>query len=154
MKYKIGGYVLRVWLASTLTIGALFVLIFGLTQQKFQDLTFASFISYEVIALLFVFTSMLLSIPAQVIFYYSARLLVNWVRDPVKQKIWFNIIAVGVMLGTFFQILVKVPGYEKSFYHPLIAGYCVVISAGVWWFKLKPAEDATTATLSQEEDNS
>jgi hypothetical protein len=140
MKYKIGRYVLRVWLASALLTGGLFMLIFGLTQQTFHDLTFSHFISYEVIAAMFVFTSLLLSVPAQVIFYYSARLLVNWVDSPVKQKICFNLIAVGVMLGTFYEILKKVPGYDTNFYHPLIAGYCIVISCSVWWFKLLPME--------------
>jgi branched-subunit amino acid transport protein AzlD len=138
MKYKIGRYVLRVWLASTVIMGVLFVIIFGLTQQDFKDLTFAHFIAHEVIALMFVFVSLLLSIPAQAIFYYAARLLVNWVDDPLKQKICFNIIAVAVMIGTFCELFIKVPSYDKSFYHPLIAGYAVIISCCVWWFKLKP----------------
>ena len=140
MKYKIGRYVLRVWLASALLTGGLFMLIFGLTQQKLQDLTFSQFISYEVIAVMFVFVSLLFSIPAQVIFYYSARLLVNWVDNPVKQKICFNLIAVGVMIGTFVELFIKEPGYDKSFFFPLMAGYCVVISCCVWWFKLLPVE--------------
>ncbi|MCO5948452.1 hypothetical protein [Mucilaginibacter flavidus] len=140
MKYKIGRYVLRVWLASALLTGGLFMLIFGLTQQTFHDLTFSRFISYEVIAMMFVFVSLLFSIPAQVIFYYSARLLVNWVDDPVKQKICFNLIAVAVMIGTFAELFIKEPGYDKSFYFPLMAGYCVVISGCVWWFKLLPIE--------------
>jgi hypothetical protein len=138
MKYKIGRYVLRVWLVSALLTGGFFILIFGLTQQRLQDLTFSNFISYEVIAGMFVFVSLLLSIPALVIFYYSARLLVNWVDDLVKQKVCFNLIAVALMLATFYEILKKVPGYEKSFYHPLIAGYCIIISCSVWWFKLLP----------------
>jgi len=152
MKYKIGRYVLRVWLASALIVGALYMLIFGLTQEGLHDLTFSHFISYEVIALLFVFTSLVLSVPAQAIFYYSARLLVNWVDDPVKQKICFNIISVMVMLATFYELLKKLPGYDTNFYHPLIAGYCVAISICVWWFKLLPTKEYASMLSSLNEN--
>lgn len=138
MKYHLFKYTLKVWVSSICLAALLFMIVWSVMQYRNQGITLSHVIGHYIMLLLFGVITALVSAPALGIFYLLILLGVKLLNSYRALKIWCNAAGLLVTLATFGLIFSFYPDYDKAFYLPLIATYCVIISVCVWFYKLKP----------------
>jgi hypothetical protein len=138
MKYGVFKYTLKVWIASICLTALLFMIVWSAIQFFDNDVAIAHIFTYYAMLLLFTLLTALLSTPALGLFYVLILTGLKFLTGTRAIKIWFNAAGVLVTSATFGLLFSLYPDYDKAFFIPLAAAYCVIISLCVWFFKLKP----------------
>ncbi|MBS1530954.1 MAG: hypothetical protein JSU01_11635 [Bacteroidetes bacterium] len=133
MKYRIGDYVIKVWLTSVITAPMLVVINALIGGGKITGP--GDFNVFLVIILM----GAILSLPSMALFYLACRLAIPRIRNTVMLKALLSITGVILTYIPFliiddFHPLLNIDLLSKPFF----ITYALIIITGVWLYKIKP----------------
>jgi hypothetical protein len=127
-------YSLKVWLTSVVISPVLYIILEAIQKPRvYQNIEGGlGFILFSIIY------GLILSLISWILLWLSLYSLLMFNRDIIITKLWLSIIGAILTLLPFWLVL----GYDDP--NPLTgtalwaASYCLVIIAGIWFYRLKP----------------